>query len=258
MEDIKNTVYIPLSRGWCVENVLSCLKGLDIDRNSTEVVILIDTDNEHFFHRVGKDYEEQALNYSFAKTRIAVSGLKPIPESAPIIARRQRIIELWEIARTHFGDTELFFSFEDDTRIRPDAFQLLLDTMNHLGADYVEGVEAHRQYLSIGAWKIERNYARTLKHQFFGTSEINGGGFYCFLTKTEKIKKANFREDGACFGPDVCFVYDLTKKGGKAYIDWRAECVHLLGRGKENELYPNEAQDVLQFEKVKGDWNLIA
>lgn len=257
-QQFQNTVYVPISRGWCLENVLSCLSRLYIDRMSTEVVILIDTNNEHFISSVKKHYEESGLHRLFGLTTIAASGLPKVAEDAPIIARRQRIIEMWNLARGHFHDTKYFFSFEDDTFINGNVFEGLREQLLVQGADYVEGVEAHRQYNSIGAWQIERNYARTLSYHHSGLSEINGGGFYCFITYTKHIKEAFFREDGACFGPDVCFVYDLVKKGGKAYIYWDIKCIHLLGRGLQNELRPDQATEVLRFEKVKGDWNLIA
>ena len=249
---MKYTIFVPISREHLAPKVIQNLLNLEFPVDQTEVIIYLDTDNITFI-----DQTTKALEYLKEKreivARMIISGEKPLADDAPLIMRRQRVMSVWNKMKEKVGDTKYFFGFEDDMIIPSDAFNKLMLHVE-LGAYYAEGVARHRQFNSIGAWRMTRKTARTLQYQSAGKDWIDGGGWYCFATRTEFVKKARIREDGAPFGPDVCFVYDLVKQGNKrnlALIDWSVKCGHIVDG---EALYADENSGQLFFNKVKGDW----
>lgn len=228
---MKYTIYVPISREQFFIPILKSLEMMDFPAQDTELLIVLDTADKRFAGAALKVLEMFSTIKPVKVIKVKVTGEAPLPDDAPIIMRRQRVMSVWNHMKTMIGKTEIFFSFEDDTKTPDDAFKKLTKRVEK-GAVFAEGVEMHRQTDSIGAWKLTKLMAKTLKYKDRGISRIDGGGWYCFATRSEYVKKTMIRESGAAMGPDVCFVYDLSKmRKGRAIIDWSVKCGHATSEG---------------------------
>lgn len=255
---MKITLYVPISRPWAIHALFKMLDSMDIPRPIIELIVLIDTDDQEFVRRIQGKLKWLERNVKFGKIFSMATGKQPISEKAHIVERRQRIVENWELAKKMFGETEWFFGLEDDTICPNDAFWKLFNVFLINNNDlvnarkkvvYVEGVQAYRQEDAIGAWQIDYKNAWTLEVKNDGSDLINGGGFYCFLTKTDFVKKHKFETRDTVFAADVDFVHKLSYKG-ICLVRWDVQCGHLLEDGTVK--FPVEGQ--LHYQKINDNW----
>lgn len=241
---MKYTIFIPISREEYAPDALDSIIAMDFPVQDTELLIVLDTNDNVFANRVGAALEIISKTKGIKKIKMQMTGEDPVPEDAHIMLRRQRVMSIWNRMKGMIGPTEYFFGLEDDTVQPEDAFVKLMKHVED-GACFAEGVQVHRQASSIGAWHITKNVAKTLKFKPKGISSINGAGWYCFATKTKYVKQAMIREGGAAMGPDVCFLYDIVNKTGqKGIIDWSVQCGH---RTPDGILYANKDTSVLRY-----------
>lgn len=232
-------VFLPVSRRWVLpqweENLSAVLD--QIEHEEIALLVMIDSDDKSFLAEVNEIIDRIEESGSFGCRKCVLSGRKPIAEDAHILERRQRVIEIWTEVKEHLIDAVLLFSMEDDTLCLPYTLLRLRNLLEITQASYVSGIQAHRRKIKgqdiypLGAWHIGQEKAHTLGYVEDGTQEVNGAGLYCFMTYTDFVRDANFREEGAAMGPDVCFVYDLWKKGLPTLIDWSVVCGHLQEDG---------------------------
>jgi len=252
---MKYTIYLPISRPSMLQGLADCVADLKFPIADTELVVLADTDSATFFGRVWDAFKEveRQRECLFGGFKVHVTKRGPLLESASILERRMRVIENWEMAKGLIGDTKLLFSLEDDTRCLPESFYQL---MSHLdGCDYAEGVQVHRRGTSaIGAWVITDNIVQSIPWDREGWQFIDGGGFYCFACRTHLVKEANFREGGPAFGPDVCFVNDIIRRGRYAIIDWDVPTAHILESGEALIPWWGVGQITYRKNPVTGEW----
>lgn len=252
MDRLEYSLILPISRPWAVNELAASIRDMDLDFNSTELIIYIDTNDDAMVWKVKTAF--MMFIDDFAGYQIIISGKNPLEDSAPVGLRRMRIIENWNEIKQLLGSTKYTLSIEDDTICPPDTFKKLLEVFKKRSkVGYVEGVEVHRgEQNIIGAWRITSKIARSLEFKDGGIEEIDGGGFYCFMTLTKLLKKAFIREGGPAFGPDVCYVMDIKKNGYTAFIRWDIQCNHWLVDG--NILKPNKSVKILVYEKVDRNW----
>jgi len=250
---MKYTMFVPISREDYAPLILDSIIAMDFPVAETELIVLADTQSQRFVTLLGCALEVISKTKGIRNIKMKMTGEKPLADDAPLMERRQRVMSIWNKMIGMIGHTEIFFGLEDDTVPPDEAFKILVAHVE-AGVPYAEGVQRHRQASSIGAWRITPNTARTLKYKASGTSTINGGGWYCFATRTEYVKKAMIREDGAPMGPDVCFVYDIVKRiGRKGIVDWSIKCGH---RTTEGILYADKNTGQLFYvgKRALGDW----
>lgn len=221
-----NTIIIPITREWALEDLFSCLDGLDIERSETELILYLDTDNPKIKSKCSKYIE----NANWSHSMIAESG-KPGPTEVRIAWRRDRIVENHEaIKKLIDPKSEYVIGFEDDTLFPADCAKKLLEHIKRPEVGFVEGVQVGRwSYKYIGAWKVDcllNTHSIESVMPKDGVEEIDAGGFYCFMTKAELYKKVKITWHDECFGPDVCYGLALKKLGYKNYIDWSIICGH--------------------------------
>ena len=108
---------------------------------------------------------------------------------------------------------------------------------------------------SYGAWNIdpleEPERISTISHRELGTQEVDGLGWYCYITHTKLYKEANYHYEGTCLGPDVCYTLDLRRQGYKALLDWGVPCTH---RARHGDLKPSKDVKVTHWIKERGEW----
>ena len=241
---MRTALFIPVSRTWETENIIPddmLKRAMDI---ADLTVILEDTNDPEIFE------------FDHGSERVIVTGTEPLPDDAPVMLRRQRVISNWERFKAVLPqDIDYVISFEDDTTFDPYFFQEWIGMMeSDKDIQYVEGAECHRRGArAIGAWKVGDDRIHTLLPSNSLLQPITGGGFYGFATRADNIRQATFREAGPHMGPDVCFVNDTLKRtGGKAFIDWRCECRHWTG--PDTFILPSDADQIIAYDMVGGKW----
>jgi len=257
---MKITLYIPISRENVVDDFFNMLDSMDLPRPEMELIVLVDTCDKKFIKKINDKLAWINRYAEFGRTFSMATGNKPLPKNAHNIERRMRIIENWNLAKKMFGDTKWFFGLEDDTICYRDTFWHLFNTFifndgNELRTPdsrilYVEGVQAYRQVDAVGVWKVDKDEAYTLSPKSSGVDPIEGGGFYCFLSYTNLIKKHKFECKNGLFSSDVNFVYWLSKKG-TCLVNWAIQCGHLLDDG--TILYP-DGRGQIGYIKKNGEW----
>jgi len=260
---IKITLYVPFSRPWAIEPFFTNLNKMDLPRESIELVVLIDTEDQNFVRDVNQKIEWLESYGSFGRVHSMATVNKPLDKKCHVIERRMRIVENWGIAKKMFGKTDWFFGLEDDTLCPSQTFWNLFNVFvihssNELikkekEVVYVEGAQAYRQVSAVGAWHIGYKEAYTLAPHPAGIEQINGGGFFCFLTKTEYIKKHKFMSRNGLFSSDVDFVHRLSYKG-LCFINWGIQCGHLLENGKI--LFPDTMGQIV-YVRNNGEWERV-
>ncbi len=248
---------MPVSRFYSLERSLQSLKHVEISY-SYEYVFYLDTDDP----RCLETLERFTQQMSKVPTTIYISGNKA-PTDVNMKVRRNRIIDMKERSKALIrGD--YVFGVEDDTIIPKDAFKILMAHFIDEQVGFVEGVQLGRHDIQmVGAWLCDDLDNPTKQMTVLPNGEdleqITGGGFYCYITPTSLYIEADYRWHDECFGPDVCYVMDLCRKGYDCYIDWRVGCDHITEQGV---IEPDISKAVsIEYNKIqdekKGDfWKL--
>jgi hypothetical protein len=172
--------------------------------------------------------------------------------------RRNRIVEMKRNSINIIGNSEYVFGLEDDALVPTDAFSRLLGHIdNKSSVGIASGVQMGRwRTQMVGVWKIEPviepRIVRTVP--FNGGDEADGVGWYCYVTRTNLYKRANYRYEAECLGPDVCYAWDLRKQGYKVAIDWSVICPHVTQYGI---FIPREDNtETIEWVKEGDSWNV--
>lgn len=257
--DPKYTLLITYSRLWMFEKLSEWLNRIDLPLETlkeTELVFLWDgktkADNIKHYFELWNFLEDMGVVLGFQSVKLVTTEEDPLDDKDRVSARRKRIINLLEGVKEFIGNSKYLMQLEDDSLPPYDAFKTLLKTFKKERAGFVQGIEIGRWERYAGAWKIDNiedpQVVETLPYKATGIEEIQGGGFYCYVTRTRLFKSAEFRATGDCFGIDVNFVFDIVRQGLKAFTDWGVVCEHHQKNGKI--LVPDETIKVLKWRKV--------
>jgi len=231
---IKYSLIIPISRPWAIQPWFTQLDSVELPKG-IEVVCIVDSNNTTFYNMV----KEQLIirNERFETIKIILTGNDKLNCHKNVEQRRERIIENWNIFLTEItGD--IILGFEDDTTPDPDAYTKLLKILKKENADFVQGTEVGRWHAKIiPHWKIIENKGQIteIHSAWYGDRawynkniiDIDGGGWYCFVGKTDAFRRVIFRHSiNPPLGPDLCFVWDLKKLGYKCLGVWDIKCWH--------------------------------
>lgn len=221
---MQTTIVLLVSRDTFLEEVFESLDKLRCDISQTALLCIVDGEADLFVKARNmvemSKYGERLCLHEKRTRKI---------RQFDITGRRKRISYLHNVARTHVN-TEYVFGVEDDTIVPFYALEMLGENLVD-GVGMVEGVEMGRWGVPyIGAWladDIHEPTEITSLPMSEGLVEIDAGGFYCFLTRSEHYKNHEFKPfDGNGLGPDVDFSLALRRQGLKNYALFDVECIH--------------------------------
>lgn len=248
-ERVPFTFVSMFSRDYPVDRYFENIKAIDMPREKMHWLIFLDTMDENLIKKVKSKVAEQEPN--FASARIFITAQKPIhspefEERVMRIARNMGVI-LTNIGQLH-GGSDFIFMIEDDTFVKPDAFnKLWRHFQDNPNMVFAQGAE-------MGRWADPRLGAGTMtdpeaevivkRHpwpQETGIEKLSVGGWYCWIGRMSALHKIKFRcKPPIWTGPDEFMVYDLTKKGFECIMDWEVPCEHMNPDG--TVLLPSQAK----------------
>lgn len=214
---------VTLSKPECVPLVKRNL--LTLGGEVSELLLIVDG----LVHLDTDDLVEKYPNVRIHR----VNGAKPQTDNIPRL--RDRISHVRNESK-RLVSGELVFSFEDDTEVPPDALtKLLADFSKLTNPGVVSGVQVGRHSRKIiGAWYADDflfpTEMKTLgpKEVVTPIAEVDGTGFFCFLTRKELYKRFHFGWKEPV-GPDVWYGMRLRQMGYHNYVDQSVVCPHSVG-----------------------------
>jgi glycosyltransferase involved in cell wall biosynthesis len=225
---VKYTLSGMISREWALKKFFSNLAKMELPKD-IEAVFVIDSKNSKIKFKVLRYFQGDKR---FKTVKIFMTGRDKLPEFASVLERRQRIVDNWHIILTNMkGD--ILLASEDDSLPQSDAYTRLLKVMEDEKADFVQGNIIGRWNAKIcPAWRIlEKKGSPYLvwneKEQESGLTEIQGCGWYCFVSPADVVRKYQMYVDNITpLGPDLSFGYQLSKNGFKLLHCWDVKVEH--------------------------------
>lgn len=253
------TLYIPFSRAWVFDRFREQMLKAEMPYGQTEVVVLLDSKDLGLRDKWLELLRLMRLEKSWNGLSLYMTGLEPLDDRARIYQRRQRIMDLKERSKKVISATRYVYSIEDDTFVPPDTFAKLY---KHITPEVglVTAVEAGRWGIKmVGVWEIIDDeqgnplIVRTkLPPEVPSIEEIQGSGWYCYITRVDLFKKLIARDNGEPMGVDVCYCYDVIKEGYKALVDWSVHCEHHTRQGEI--IRPDKDIEQLEWKNFNGKW----
>jgi hypothetical protein len=248
------TIVLPVSRKEHVDAIFARLELLECDRTRTNLLVVVDGPPDLFVlvrNKVELSKFEQRLCLHFKSTHELRYYDRP--------SRRLRISDVHNFAKQHIVDCDFVFGLEDDTIFPLTALEKLLkDYVLYPFAGAIEGVQLGRHGIRhVGGWKVDDPYdPKQVESVAFdsGVTELDAGGFYCFLTPREYYIKHEFKPfDVNELGPDVDYGLSLRRMGLQNYIDWDVKTIH---KSKHGDVPPSpDGLRIVRFRKNdKGRW----
>jgi len=253
-----HSLILPFSRPWCLDAWFASFSGWKLPER-TELLVVVDSDDWSFYSQVRNRVSEHL--HRLCGARIFWTQRAKVDEFGGAAPRRARILEAWHKFRAEVQGS-IVLGAEDDTIPEPDAYIRLLDLMRRRGATFVQGTEVGRWTCPcIPHWRIwasggGRRIERIESASYDQVCEvlIDGGGWYCFACKTDAWRSVPLRWTvDPPMGPDLWFVWDLTRRGHLCLGDWSIECTHLM---QASSLHPAETELAkLIHRRESGGWN---
>lgn len=250
---MSTTIVIPVSRLDFLERVYAGLELMTAPKD-TNLLTIVDGDKDLYVRarnltESSKFKERLCVQYS---TKLKISRTSQS-------IRRTRIAEIKNFSKDFIKDVDFVFSTEDDTVVPPHALSRLLKNYDAYGyAGMIQGVQIGRWGMSyVGAWKFDDIYRPTKLSSLLpsqGITEVDAGGFYCYLTKAENYL-AHIYEPFAqnAMGPDVNYGLWLRREGFKNYTDWSIKCGHFNKDGLLIDFNSTKPREV-KMELRQGRW----
>lgn len=253
---------VPFTRLWMVNEFLEMFGKIDFG-DSSEVALLFYNDTDDVFIQTILTFWLEHNSDKFAGAQVWFTNEPKLDENGDynhILKRRNRIIEMRQKCAELMLPSEYAFFLEDDTLVKPDAYQKLLGAIvGDPKVAIVSGVEMNRHaYPILGLWHIQPVHdpqtIQTARYQAKGITEVDGAGMYCYVTRTALYKKANFRFEAECLGPDNCYGWDLRKEGWKVLVDWSVKCAHRVQN--KGSIMPSAKAKQATWKKQDDVWAL--
>lgn len=225
------TIIIPISRDLCLERLFASLELMTTPLH-TNLLTIVDGNDKKLYEKA-----RNLTEMSKFEQRLCVFRNKPQVQRLSIPARRLRIATIHNELKQYLVNSEYIFGIEDDTIVPPHTLnRLLRDYQSKPHAGFIQGAEIGRWGVNyIGAWQVDDIYDSkqfTSLQKGDGLQEIDAGGLYCFLTKTETYLAHEFKPyKENVMGPDVDFGMALRQQGMRNYINWNIKCKHYNRNG---------------------------
>jgi hypothetical protein len=232
---------------------------LAYDKKSTEIVFVQDVEDETLTEEIIDLFD--SISIEINRATLIITDQKE-PNIVRMSARRDRVVFLHELVKEYLSDTEFLFGLEDDTIFPSYALKRLTHQLRLNGnAAYIEGVQCGRHNIKmIGAWRVdhlkEPDRVETIPMNFHPIVEaIDGGGYYCFATRTRLYKKVKKYWEHECFGPDMTYGLELRRMGYTCHVDFSVLCGHMTERGV---LMPDRDVTTVTFKKrPDATWEML-
>lgn len=248
------TILMPVSRDDFLERIFHDLETLECKRETTNLLVVVDGDAELFVKT--RNYVEMS---KFSQRLCIQYKNQNKFRNYDLKARRLRISDIHNTAKKHILECDYVFGIEDDTLFPSDTLKKLLNhyfMYPHTG--FIQGVEMGRWGIPyVGAWKADDVYDPNSIHSLMPTdkvvTEIDAGGFYCYLTTRDNYMMHHYKPFGNNdLGPDMDFGISLRQQGLMNYADWSIKCVH---KDKEKDItFVNTQPRVVTMIKKDNAW----
>ena len=245
------TILATLTRYWTTAMFINNINQLKCDPGRTELVLIIDNSDERIAKLISDNLHRKGYR------NLIVEFNDHIPDDKSVRVRRDRIAEVMNQAKGLIGDTEFVFGLEDDTTFPHRTMEKFLRFAgNTKDFGFITGIQVGRHgFPHVGAWKTD-NYSDPKKiwsiPRFRGITNIDAGGFFCFLTPTSLFKSVDhsWKEP---LGPDVNYGLIIKRRGFLCFADWDIECGHMT------ILSPSDRSiRTLGFAKNDNKWSKIS
>lgn len=251
----KYSIFVPFTRGWFVDDFLLNFQRMVVTWENAEVVFINDSANLELQEKLLAWLQKYKDNVDGAK--LYTTNMPALGEHDLVSMRRERIVRIKQLSTELIGDSLYTFCLEDDTIAPLDALARLENAMqSDERVGLASGIQVGRWADPIiGAWQIEPLHepttVRTVPYRGMGWQPVDGTGWYCYLTRTELYKAADYRFEADCLGPDVCYGWDLRRQGYKVLVDWEVPCAHVTQSGS---IYPDKDVRVCTWHKEGSSW----
>lgn len=230
---------------------------MDCNNWETNILCIVDGSSNLYVHT-----RNLIADLKFNQRLTVQTNYPNPPERLSIPERRHRIAAAHNQARELIAHNDGYiFSVEDDTVIEQHALRRLTEiAIKHRAFGMAEGVELGRWGIPyVGAWKANDIYDLkqliSLENQprATGEQEIDAGGLYCSLIKTELYKQHTFTSENG-LGPDINFGIELRQLGYQNYIAWDVRCQHYNNvLGKEVVINAGDKSKIITLTKEKNN-----
>ena len=210
-------------------------------------LIILDTNDEWLVDKV-KGYQRH-YEGQFLSSRMFVTGQPNETQSRDFEIRGMRIANFIRIiinqAAERIAGTPYLFMVEDDTLAPKNAYKKLTPLINKTRQTaYASGIECGRgSTRHTGVCKLILDSKGEIvgrdipKMKRKGIEPIGGGGWYCWIGRTEYLRDFIHNNtmrcyDGKMLGPDVMMVHDLRAMGYDCFVDFSVQCQHYQPRLK--------------------------
>jgi len=244
------TILLLVSRNDFLERILTSIELLECNNMKTSLIVIVDGDNKLFLD------VRNVVEFSKYDQSICIQYKSKEKKSQfDVMQRRKRISAIHNFAKEYINDNGLIMGIEDDTIVPHDALIKMHKEYiynNHIG--FIQGIELGRWGIPyLGAWLVNDIYDTTsIKSTLLleGIHEVDAGGFYCFMTRTDTYLNHTFKPfENNDLGPDVDFGITLRRNGLINYTDYSIKCIHL---DKDKELIIGK-EDIQIVNLIKAD-----
>lgn len=253
---MKTTILLTVSRGDFIEKVITRIELLECEQENTNILCIVDGDDA-LYVKVRNLVNDTKFNERLT-VRLDYQGAA---STIDIPTRRLRIAAAHNQARSLIKHIDGYvFSVEDDTTFGPRALKRLQRVaVTNRAFGFAEGVELGRWGVPyIGAWRADDIYNVTEIKSIENVIDveektpienIDAGGLYCTLIKTELYKAHTFTcENG--LGPDVNFGLSIRQMGYENFLVWQVPCAHhFLNKGVDQKITPLDKTTVVTLTK---------
>lgn len=249
----KTTFLLTISREDFIDEFITSIELIECDTNKIKLLAIVDG---------GPDLYLKIRNRLVTTKYNNVLTVQYISKEQrlqyDVLSRRRRISDIHNFAKKYVEDTEYVLILEDDTIIPQNAYiKLHRHYLNNPFSGFIQGIEKGRWGIEyLGAWKINDIYNPTeitSLDLLEGLQEVDNGGFYCTMTKSEYYINHDFKPfDNNSLGPDADYGISLRQLGVVNYTDFSIKCIH---KSADKDYIVNNNYDIVKFTKNdNGRW----
>ena len=230
----KYSICIPISRTWAIKRWFLHFKNVKLPYDECEIICLYDGNGQAVSSLLKKALIAICDKFN-GVTYICTNNSKN-GEFENVVERRKRIIRNWILFKNQVQG-EYILGFEDDTLPDLDAYEKLIELqLSDKNIGFIQGNEVGRwpRGQVIANWHVlstengKPYKVGTGKRPTKEVIDIDGGGWYCFISPTKVFIKIVM--DPECNempgGPDVSFVWEIKKLGYRCLADTSINCIH--------------------------------
>lgn len=250
------TLFCAFSRDDYTARWLKDLQEFQHDPERTNVVIIVDGDYIQTFQRLNNFFKGS----KYRRFTIKMNS-EHNPNGAKVAVRRNRIAFIHNQSKQYIKQylSEYVLGLEDDTAFGGLSIEDLLQPYEReFDIGFVQGLQAGRWGIKyLGAWRTDsvqdpsKVYSIT-PDRYEGYTEIDGGGFYYYLTPTQLYCDHDYAWDGNEWGADVRYGFEVRKKGYRCLTHLESVVGHRTHF--DEVIYPDGTITEVRYYQEGGKW----